>query len=201
MTVRVAHNVRKSCPLNASVLALSVAAVLGVAALAGCGSDNEKTVTETKTETTGATTGTATGANTGTATTDTNTSSQAETNPTPGTVVHEESFQTPSKNIACAIGAGRARCDIKDRTWSPGPRPSGCSTETDFGQGLDVQTTGEGEVVCAGDTTLNPGAPVLQYGQDSQTGGFTCFSRQAGMTCRNAGGHGFFLNRDSYRLF
>jgi uncharacterized protein DUF6636 len=157
-------------------------------------------VTETTTQTAGSQTGTQ--PSTGTTTSGTTTSSiQSETHPTPGTVVHEESFQTPSKNIGCAIGAGRARCDIKDRAWSPPARPSSCSSETDFGQGLDVMSTGRGEVVCAGDTTLDPGATVLQYGQDSRSGGFTCFSRQAGVTCRNAGGHGFFINRDRYRLF
>jgi hypothetical protein len=95
-----------------------------------------------------------------------------------------------------------ARCDINQRSWSPPPRPSSCSTVVDFGQGLAVAPTGIARIVCAGDTTRDPRYPPLPYGTDSVRAGFICQSRTGGMTCRNVGsGHGFFISAQSYRLF
>lgn len=118
----------------------------------------------------------------------------------PTRVVHLTSFQTPSGNVGCYLSGGAARCDISERDWSA-PRPAGCPTESDFGQGLTVGRSGAGEVVCAGDTTLDPSAPKLAYGSASRAGGTTCVSRARGLTCTNSGGHGFFISVQSYRLF
>jgi hypothetical protein len=111
-------------------------------------------------------------------------------------------FQLPSRNIGCYISTqfgGNARCDIRDRTWQPPPKPANC--ELDWGQGVAFHGNRRAGVVCAGDTTLNQG-PVLSYGQRSQSGPIVCQSRQAGVTCTNTGSsHGFFLSRQSYRLF
>ena len=114
-----------------------------------------------------------------------------------------ESFQTPSGNIACVVGDDGARCDIADRSWNA-PRPAGCPAEMDYGQGLAVsdEDDGPGTVVCAGDTTMNPQAPVLGYGESTSVGDFTCTSEEAGVTCLDDGdGRGFFISKQSYRLF
>ena len=42
--------------------------------------------------------------------------------------------------------------------------------------------------------------PVLGYGKTWKRSGFTCVSRSTGLTCRR-GSHGFFLSRESRRLF
>jgi hypothetical protein len=94
---------------------------------------------------------------------------------------------------------GVARCDIKQRIWSPPPRPPSCPKEVDFGQGLDVSASGHGQLVCAGDTALDPSAAKLAYGQSTAVGGITCTSATTGMTCKNASGGGFFISIQSYR--
>jgi hypothetical protein len=117
-------------------------------------------------------------------------------------VVHLSTFKSPSGNIGCIMYSDGARCDIHKRSWSPPPRPSSCTTQVDFGQGVGVGSSGVARIVCAGDTTFDPSAPPLPYGTDSLAGGFRCQSRTGGMSCRNvSSGHGFFISAQSYRLF
>ena len=52
------------------------------------------------------------------------------------------------------------------------------------------------------DTAYDAAAPVLAYGQRTRLGPMACDSEQAGVTCTlETSGHGFFVSRDSYRLF
>jgi hypothetical protein len=44
-------------------------------------------------------------------------------------------------------------------------------------------------------------ADVLGYGQTWSGGGLRCTSALTGLTCRNKSGHGFFLSRESWRMF
>jgi hypothetical protein len=119
----------------------------------------------------------------------------------PSMIVHLQTFRSPSGNIGCAMFEGGARCDIKKREWSPPPHPPSCSEEVDFGQGLNVAHDGKASFVCAGDTTLDPSAKVLGYGEASELGGTICMSRSAGITCANHSGHGFFISIQSYKIF
>lgn len=116
-------------------------------------------------------------------------------------VIHLRTFSTPSGNIGCSMFEGGARCDIKNRDWSPPPRPAKCPDEVDFGQGLSVSRQGEASFVCAGDTAMEPGAAKLSYGTASQVGGSECISRSDGVTCVNQAGHGFFISVQSYQVF
>jgi hypothetical protein len=166
----------------------------GVLPAAGCGSTGAPT-TGTLTEPAKSTPSPGT-----TATVTTPTAPVAGTHePPPGPIVHRTTFRSPSGNIGCEMLDGEARCDISGRTWSPPPKPSTCTL--DWGQGFTVRARGAGAFVCAGDTALNPSAPVLAYGTSSRVGGLTCTSRAAGMTCTNRDGHGFFLSRERGRLF
>jgi hypothetical protein len=119
----------------------------------------------------------------------------------PTAVVHLQTFRSPSGNIGCAMFEGGARCDIRKRQWSPPPRPSSCSEEVDYGQGLAVGHDGKSSFVCAGDTALDPSAESLAYGEASELGGTTCMSRAEGITCANHAGHGFFISIQSYKVF
>ena len=113
------------------------------------------------------------------------------------------SFNSPSKNIGCTVGSSfGARCDIRHKDWSRGPRPKGCPTIVDWGQGLIVGKSGKGHIVCAGDTAFDPNGATLAYGKSRTVGRFKCTSRTSGMTCKNTrNGHGFFLSKQKYRLF
>jgi hypothetical protein len=96
--------------------------------------------------------------------------------------------------------SGFARCDIGKRSWKPPPKPASCPL--DYGQGLGVGRSGSGYLVCAGDTALNPHGVALRYGTSSRVSPITCMSATSGITCTNtATGHGFFISRQSYRIF
>lgn len=111
-------------------------------------------------------------------------------------------FESPSRNIGCVIIEGTARCDILTRSWKPPARPAKCPHVVNFGQGLIVSRSGPSRFVCAGDTSMNPQAPILAYGHTITRGGFSCSSATSGVTCRStATGHGFFISRQGYRLF
>ena len=107
-------------------------------------------------------------------------------------------FSTPSGNIGCSVAKQGARCDIAKRAWRPTPPPEPC--ELDYGNGISLGGDGA-QFTCAGDTAL--GAPdVLEYGQRAQRGNFFCDSAQDGITCSDLRtGAGFFISRESYRIF
>ena len=114
------------------------------------------------------------------------------------------SFRTPSGNIGCVYSSGLGpgpslRCDIRSGL-SPRPgRPRGCQGE--YGDSVSMNRTGRAHLVCHGDTALEPSARVVAYGTSITVGPFRCTSRTTGLTCTNASGHGWFLSRQSYRLF
>ena len=110
-----------------------------------------------------------------------------------------QAFSTPSTNISCVYFAPTLRCDIRNGLSPKAPRPAGCPSYTDWGQGLTLGPKSAG-IVCAGDTALGA-TNVLAYGTTWHRGSITCTSRTTGLTCRNARGHGFFLSRESWRRF
>ena len=118
------------------------------------------------------------------------------------------SFQTPSRNIICDgivadVGHTFMECGIK--SGLVGARASTGCKPGDSGQNrVYVPARGRGALtLCAGDPGpfLYVHAPVLRYGQAWRGGGITCTSARSGLTCRNRGGHGFFLSRQHWRVF
>jgi hypothetical protein len=110
-----------------------------------------------------------------------------------------ERFQSPTRNIGCAITKQGVRCDIGERSWDPPPKPRSC--ELDWGHGLQLRRRGSARFVCAGDTTLGVGR-VLRYGSSIRVGRFRCVSRRKGIRCANSRNrHGFFLSRARVEWF
>jgi hypothetical protein len=108
-------------------------------------------------------------------------------------------FSSPSGNIGCAIDDGSARCDVGEYDWQPPPRPASC--DFDWGGSVNVSGNGPGEVGCVSDTTRGAGK-ALPYGESIEAGSFRCTSAEDGMTCENRdSGHGFFLARETYRVY
>jgi hypothetical protein len=106
------------------------------------------------------------------------------------------SFRMPSKNIYCAEFTGaRAtlRCDIRSGVKPLPPKPASC--DFDWGAGFTLGRRGRARISCVSDSVFNASARVLRYGTTWRRDGFTCISRVAGLRCRNATGHGFFLSR------
>ena len=193
---------------------LALVICLAALALAGCGGGGNETVPNTDVTTVGvprtdATTTTSSFAptttdaatTTGVATQSTATTEQALAQAAAAGNHGPRYFETPSHNIGCYVDRHSARCDIRERSWSPPPEPKSCiKIGLDFGQGLVVGPH-RAEFVCAGDTSLG-GKAVLAYGQSTRRGSLVCLSEQRGMTCRNNdNGHGFFLSRERYRIF
>jgi Family of unknown function (DUF6636) len=115
---------------------------------------------------------------------------------------HFSFFESPSRNIGCVMLGGQARCDISGRSWKRPERPASCPHVVDFGQGLEVTAGGRARFVCAGDTAMNPQAPVLPYGQTTAIGQLRCTSATTGVMCRaTPAGHGFFISQQRYSLF
>ncbi len=110
-------------------------------------------------------------------------------------------FTSPSGNIGCILVPDYARCDIRERDWSPPPRPADCPSFTGYGQGIGLDTGSFARFVCAGDTAMGSGSP-LGYGESITKGVITCSSAQSGITCRDSqSGHGFSIARQGYQLF
>jgi len=111
-------------------------------------------------------------------------------------------FRSPSKNIACQYfnydNQTALRCDIMEATVTA-RRPRDCDLE--WGKAFEMRPKGSAERLCYGDTVMDPGLPVLAYGDVWQRGGFTCKSEQTGVTCFNADRRGFSLSRAKQELF
>ena len=117
------------------------------------------------------------------------------------------SFRTPSGNIGCVFSEGftgdsvaTIRCDIRSRLVPEPSPPKGC--RLDSGDSLEItRFAGRAILVCHGDTAIDPRSRVLAYGHTFRRHGVSCVSRAVGITCTNARGHGFFMSRQSWRVF
>lgn len=112
-------------------------------------------------------------------------------------------FQSPTGNIHCSIytwtGSAEVRCDLREYTASYSRRPPGC--DLDWGMAFVVGASGPGVLGCVGDTMIDPGNPVLPYGEAVSLGGISCVSAKTGITCTNGEGHGFSVARAKQKLF
>lgn len=162
-------------------------AALIAAVLAACGGGGQGQSDEAVTSATESSTTTTTAATTTTTAPATTTSLKVRA---------LKEFRSPTGNIVCGSGKFGVGCDITQRNWTPpetGPCPGTWS--------LFLGTDGTAEFSCE---TSGPGydPPVLNYGEASYIGDVQCVSRQDGMTCTHRPtGHGFFVSRESYRLF
>jgi hypothetical protein len=112
-------------------------------------------------------------------------------------------FRTPSKNIYCAwdhlSGTPQLlRCDVQQLAHKA-PKPRGCQFEA--GSSFGMNPTGRAAVLCVSDAVYDAHARVLPYGKTRRFGPFKCTSKTSGLRCSNRSRHGFFLNRDRYKLF
>jgi hypothetical protein len=115
-------------------------------------------------------------------------------------------FRTPTGNIGCVFSAGlegdlapTIRCDIRSRLVPAPTPPKSCPL--DYGDSIQITRKGRAILVCHGDTAIDPHARVLEYGHTFRRDGVQCVSRSVGITCSNTQGHGFFMSRQSWRVF
>jgi hypothetical protein len=112
-------------------------------------------------------------------------------------------FQSPSGDIACAMGSlgnkAFADCEITDPTWLGPPRPDRC--EGEWGDRLELRQGTAAGFVCNSDTLRPSDLPTLTYGSAWTVNPLTCGSEPTGMTCTDGStGRYFRVSRDSYEL-
>lgn len=121
-------------------------------------------------------------------------------------------LHTRGGTIGCQFGSGGSlpqavlRCDIRGGLNPRPPRPKRCAPnaqfDTDWAQGIILQTTGRAQIVCAGDTTLGARGRLLRKGSLWRRGGISCHVPAAQrLVCENARGHGFVLSPNRWRVF
>ena len=116
------------------------------------------------------------------------------------TVTELTPFSSPSGNIGCYIDPEMVRCDIRERDWSPPPKPSACPDDTGWGQGIQLSVGQPADFVCAGDTALTTANP-LAYGDKMVAGSIECTSSSASITCWDfVYGGEFSIAREAYHL-
>ena len=99
-------------------------------------------------------------------------------------------FATPSRNLLCNAGPYRGR-------------PLLACTVVSVNQGQKVWAMFATGRVRVGTVrgNANDEVPTLRYGRAWSWRGFRCVSQRRGLTCRNRSRHGFFLSRETHRVF
>jgi hypothetical protein len=117
-------------------------------------------------------------------------------------------FRSPSGNIKCLFVPGSTStmlCTVAHADYAVtlqnrclGPGGSGVDWH-----GFTLGAATKGSVSCSGGILYvgRPSYVTLPYGKTWRHGVFTCWSRTAGVTCRNAKGHGLFVSRRSWRAW
>jgi hypothetical protein len=122
---------------------------------------------------------------------------------TPGqpTDAGPRAFALPSGNIACEIDDDAATCTIADSAAEPATE-EGCAGVV--GPILSVSAEGASTPCVQGALpgAAAPGTPVLDYGESSTVGDFTCTSSTSGVMCRHEPSEaGFTLARAGHQIF
>jgi Family of unknown function (DUF6636) len=122
-------------------------------------------------------------------------------------------FKTPSGKIVCVWVAGGGvhgagvECGVATGLRPPIPKTAdpACEHLDYVGNRVSLSARGDVQLIaCAGDAGPfgDPGRTVyLHYGKTWKGGGVVCSEARRGLTCRNRGGHGFFLSLRSWRVF
>jgi hypothetical protein len=130
----------------------------------------------------------------------------------PGTKTPLPAFRSPSGNIACLRvpgadgGPATLRCEIRRAGYAAALQRR-CLTRAGLDwHGWELGAATNGVVTCSGGILYGPDTqrPVwrtLPYGAVWRRAPFTCRSARAGVTCTNAGGHGLFVSRESWRTW
>jgi hypothetical protein len=109
-------------------------------------------------------------------------------------------FALPSGNIACDITDDAATCTIAESDAEPATE-EGCAGVV----GPIVTVTAEGASTPCVQGALPgpaaPGTPLLEYGESTTVGDFTCTSSTSGVTCRHDPSEaGFTLARAGHEI-
>jgi hypothetical protein len=118
-------------------------------------------------------------------------------------------FRSPSGNISCFVVPGKPsvlRCSIPHASYAAALQGRCMARASLDWHGFELAARATGAITCSGGVlyspdTQRPSYVVLPYGRRWRREGFTCLSRQSGVTCENATGHGLLLSRTSWRAW
>jgi len=111
----------------------------------------------------------------------------------PVPVPTQTGFLTPSGNIACNAGPYHGKPLLACTVFS----------KADAKRGQKVWAMASAGRVSVGFVFGNAATdyPKVAYGRSWTWHGIRCLSQRAGLTCTNRSSHGFFLSRQSQRVF
>jgi len=93
-------------------------------------------------------------------------------------------FKLGESDINCMMEEMAVSCDIPDFTYSPPPKPDDCPG--DWGGRISLGLQGPADFVCYSDALPSTGTDVvLDHGQSSTVGDFTCTSDGDAVYCQN----------------
>jgi hypothetical protein len=119
-------------------------------------------------------------------------------------------FRSPSGNISCLFLADRpatllckvAHADYAKELQDRCMGPTGAGVDW---HGFELSAARKGMIVCSGGAlypgTDRPSYVTLPYGKTWRQKMFSCSSRVTGVNCSNPNGHGFFLSRQTWRVW
>jgi hypothetical protein len=104
--------------------------------------------------------------------------------------------------LLCSIAKARYSARLQDRCINPN---GAVGAGVDW-HGWSLSPAGRGTILCSGGILYNPSTSrpsymTLRYGKTMRQGVITCWSRVAGVTCRNRHGHGLSISRLSWRVW
>ena len=119
-------------------------------------------------------------------------------------------FRSPSGNISCLFLGGTpatllckiAHADYAKQLQDRCMGPAGAGVDW---HGFELTAARKGTIVCSGGAlypgTDRPSYVTLPYGKTWRQKMFSCSSRVIGVNCSNPNGHGFFLSRQTWRVW
>jgi hypothetical protein len=118
-------------------------------------------------------------------------------------------FRSPSGNISCLFLSGSptllckiAHADYAKQLQDRCMGPTGAGVDW---HGFELSAARKGAIVCSGGAlypgTDRPNYVTLPYGKTWRQKMFSCSSRVTGVNCSNPNGHGFFLSRQTWRVW
>jgi hypothetical protein len=118
-------------------------------------------------------------------------------------------FRSPSGNISCLFLGGTptllckiAHADYAKQLQDRCMGPNGAGVDW---HGFELSAARKGTIVCSGGAlypgTDRPSYVTLPYGKTWRQKMFSCSSRVTGVNCSNPNGHGFFLSRQTWRVW
>ena len=112
-------------------------------------------------------------------------------------------FQSPTGNIQCELfstGSGAsAMCELRQMVATGQYRPTDCAAGEAWV--FEVSETGGGSARCTAAALPDADRSILGYGETLRFGGFTCTSKDHGVTCVNLEGGGFSVSRGDQVVF